>query len=316
MEALLPLTALLLDGIVGDPRTRLHPVVLLGNLISILEKLLYRADWGKAWQLFAGAVLAVTVTATASGALFFIEKWLQQQNAGVSFFMTAVLLSFVITPRSLAEAGLEIASYLKAQDMEKARFKVGWIVGRDTKSLDESEVTRATVETVAENIVDGIISPLFFFCLGGLPLAFAYRAVNTMDSMIGYKNDAYLYFGRFAARLDDVCNWIPARITFLLVLFAAFILGYDWRSAWLTAQRDAAKHPSPNSGWAEASVAGALNVRLGGLNYYGGRESFRAYMGDPVQKLTATHIKKTVKVMYAVSLLGAIAASGAPLLRL
>lgn len=311
MEALVPLIALLLDGIVGDPRTRFHPVVLLGNLIALLEKLLYRAAWGKVWQLFAGALLAATVTATVYSLLFFIENWLQQQNTGISFFITALLLSFVITPRSLAEAGLEIAAYLKAQDMEKARFKVGWIVGRDTQSLDESEVTRATVETVAENIVDGIISPLFFFCLGGLPLAFAYRAVNTMDSMIGYKNDAYLYFGRFAARLDDVCNWIPARITFLLVLFAAFILGYDWRSAWLTAQRDAAKHPSPNSGWAEASVAGALKVRLGGLNYYGGRESFRAYMGEPLQKLAASHIKKTVKVMYAVSLLGAIAASAA-----
>ncbi len=309
MEGLLPLAAILLDGIIGDPRSRFHPVVLLGKLIALLQRVLYRAEWGEHWQLFAGGILMMLVIGITYVIMWFADFWLALQGATIHFWGIALLLSFTITPRSLAEAGLEIAAYLKNADMKQARIKVGWIVGRDTEALDEGEITRATVETVAENMVDGIIAPLFFFCLGGLPLAFAYRAVNTMDSMIGYKNDVYLYFGRCAARMDDVWNWLPARITFLFVLVAAIVLRHDPKNAWRMAVRDACKHPSPNSGWAEASVAGALGVRLGGLNYYGGRESLRAYMGEPIQALCAKHIQETVVLMYGVSMIGALVAS-------
>jgi adenosylcobinamide-phosphate synthase len=213
----------------------------------------------------------------------------------------AVLLSFAITPRSLAEAGREIKDYLLAGDLVQARTKVGWIVGRDTDSLDEAGATRATVETVAENIVDGIVSPLFYAAIGGVPLAFLYRAVNTLDSMVGYKNEKYLHFGMVAARVDDVFNYIPARLTGLLIIIAAFILRYDAKGAMKTILRDAAKHPSPNSGIPEAAVAGALGIRLGGLNYYGGVASFRAYMGEPYKPLVAKHIQQTTQLMALVT---------------
>ena len=161
---------------------------------------------------------------------------------------------------------------------------------------------RATVETVAENTIDGILSPLFFFALGGAPLAACYRAANTLDSMIGYKNDKYLYFGRFAARLDDVLNYIPARIGALLYILMAALLRYDWKGAWRIVRRDASKHPSPNGGYAEAAVAGALGIRLGGYNSYFGKVSFRAYMGDPRHELGPGHIRQAVHLMYAVAL--------------
>jgi adenosylcobinamide-phosphate synthase len=222
----------------------------------------------------------------------------------------AVLLAFTMTPRSLAEAGREIKRYLDAGDLEQARFKVGWIVGRDTARLDTAEVTRATVETVAENIVDGIISPLFYAFIGGVPLAFLYRAVNTLDSMVGYKNDKYRDFGMVAARVDDVFNYIPARITGLLLIVAAVFLGLDACRAAKAILRDAAKHPSPNSGIAEAGVAGALGIRLGGLNYYGGVPSLRAHMGDPLHETAPIHITRTIRLMYTVTILFVVAATG------
>ena len=166
------------------------------------------------------------------------------------------------------------------------------------------------METIAENIVDGVISPLFFFFLGGVPLAVAYRAANTMDSMIGYKNEKYLFFGRAAARTDDAWNYIPARITGLLLVLAAWLLKYDWREAWRMMRRDAAKHPSPNGGFTEATVAGALGIRLGGLNYYFGRPSFRTYMGEPRQELSPRHISGAIRLMYAATILFLLAAFG------
>jgi adenosylcobinamide-phosphate synthase len=187
--------------------------------------------------------------------------------------------------------------------MEQARYKVGWIVGRDTANLNTAEVTRATVETVAENIVDGIISPLFYAVLGGVPLAFLYRAVNTMDSMIGYKNEKYQDFGMVAARVDDVFNYIPARITGLYIILAAALLKKDVKGAFQAIKRDAVKHPSPNSGFSEAGVAGALGIRLGGLNYYGGVPSLRAYMGVAKCQLTPIYIEHTIQIMYMVTIL-------------
>lgn len=209
----------------------------------------------------------------------------------------------MISPRSLADAANEIYFLLEREDIIRAREKVGWIVGRDTQNLNEAEVARATVETVAENTVDGIISPLFFFAIGGLPLAVAYRAINTMDSMLGYKNEKYFYFGRVAARLDDVANFIPARLTAILFIGAAIVLNLDFKNAFKMMKRDAQKHPSPNGGWAEATVAGALNIRLGGTNYYFGEPHFRAYMGEPNESLEAAHITGAVRMMYTATIL-------------
>lgn len=296
--------AFFMDAVIGDPRSKLHPVVLIGNLIAGIEGMLYSKDDSDNRKLILGGFLVVLVllfTFTVVNGIMNLVNLLD--NVYVITLIEAFFLSFTISPKSLAAAGKELYDYLAADDLEQARYKVGWIVGRDTEELTPGEVSRATIETIAENTVDGIIAPLFYFAIGGVPLAFLYRAVNTLDSMVGYKNDRYMYFGRVAARTDDVLGYIPARITGLLFVVSAFILGYDGKKAWQILRRDAAKHPSPNGGWAEATVAGALHIRLGGFNSYFGRVHFREYMGDPIEELGLDHIMKTIRLMYTDTIL-------------
>lgn len=296
--------AFLLDTLIGDPHTRLHPVALMGNLISLLEKLLLRAEDSSTAKLIKGAILVAIMIGSSYALGLAIER--AARSTGIltaEVFIEALTLAFMMSPRSLAEAGREIHDLLMLGNIIEARRKVGWIVGRDTDRLSEPEIVRATVETVAENTVDGIISPLFFFLIGGLPLAVAYRAANTMDSMLGYKNDKYLYFGRAAARLDDVMNYLPARLTAILFITAAAILNLDYQNALHMVRRDASKHPSPNGGYAEAAVAGALNIRLGGFNSYFGRQTFRAYMGEAIEVLAANHILLAIRMMYTATIL-------------
>lgn len=314
MTKLLPAVAAILDAFIGDPRSGWHPVVLIGKFIAFLEKILLRPEHAPDRKNAAGLALVLAVLAATYGTVWLVLWLLAKLHPAAAYAGGALLLAFAITPRSLAEAGQEIKSLLDAGDLVQARIKVGWIVGRDTAALDTGEVTRATVETVAENIVDGIISPLFYAFIGGVPLALLYRAVNTMDSMVGYKSAKYLDFGMVAARVDDIFNYIPARITGLLVVIAAFILGYDAQGAAAMIHRDAAKHPSPNSGIAEAGVAGALGIRLGGLNYYGGIASQRAYMGEPLHQLAPEHIARTINIMYLATFLFIMTATGVSLL--
>ena len=296
--------AFLIDALIGDPRSKFHPVVMIGKLILILEYFLRRDFNTPAKKIFKGGVLVLIVVLTSYGIGALIEILAEMtESFTAKIFIEALALSFMITPRSLAEAGREIYLLLSMENLQQARYKVGWIVGRDTQNLNEAEITRATVETISENTVDGIISPLFYFAIGGVPLAVAYRAINTMDSMLGYKNSVYLHFGRVAARLDDVANFIPARITAILFLMSAVILNLDFKNAFRMLKRDAAKHPSPNGGYAEATVAGALNVRLGGLNYYFGMPHFRAYMGDPNESLQASHILAAIRMMYTATII-------------
>ena len=296
--------AFLLDTLIGDPRTRLHPVVLMGNLISLLEKILLRAEDSSTAKLIKGAILVSIMLGTSYVIGLLIEcAALSTGSLTAEIFIEALTLAFMISPRSLADAGREIHDLLMLGNLNEARRKVGWIVGRDTDQLNEPEIVRATVETIAENTVDGIISPLFFFLIGGLPMAIVYRAANTMDSMLGYKNDKYLYFGRAAARLDDVMNYLPARLTAILFITAAAILNLDYRNALHMVRRDADKHPSPNGGYAEAAVAGALNIRLGGFNSYFGRQTFRAYMGEAIEILAANHILLAIRMMYTATIL-------------
>ncbi len=296
--------AFLIDALIGDPRSKLHPVVLMGNLISLLEKFLRRDNDGYVKKICMGGILVTVVLAVSYGIGVLILLLVSLTGSyTLKIFVEAIVLSFMISPRSLADAGREIYFLLTAENLIEARRKVGWIVGRDTDYLNEAEVVRATVETVSENTVDGIISPLFYFAIGGLPLAIAYRAVNTMDSMIGYKNEKYIYFGRVAARLDDVANFIPARLTAILFIAAALILNLDYKNAYEMMLRDADKHPSPNGGYAEATVAGALNIQLGGINSYFGVPHFRAYMGDPIEPLNANHILLTIRLMYTATII-------------
>lgn len=296
--------AFLIDALIGDPRTKLHPVVLMGKLISLLEKILRRDTDSPLKQVFKGGVLVYAVCIVSLAVSLAIELLADElPDLAAQIFIKALVLSFMIAPRTLGDAAREIYYLLESDNLVYAREKVGWIVGRDTANLNEADVARATVETVSENTVDGIISPLFYFAIGGLPLAIFYRAVNTMDSMLGYKNDKYFYFGQIAARLDDVANYIPARLTAILFIGAAVILQLDYKNAFKMMRRDASKHPSPNGGYAEATVAGALNIRLGGLNYYFGKPHFRAYMGDPNEILEAAHILGTIRMMYTATIL-------------
>ena len=298
------IVAFFIDAVLGDPRSNLHPVVLIGRLITSLERMLYHKTDSSVRQILSGGLLVVLVLVftflVVNGIMNIVRMC---SNSYVIMAIEAFLLSFTISPKSLAAAGKEIHDYLVAKDLSQARFKVGWIVGRDTENLEEGEISRATVETIAENTVDGIIAPLFFYAIGGLELAFLYRGVNTLDSMVGYKNDRYLYFGRVAARTDDVLGYIPARITGILFVISALILGFDWKQSWKILRRDAKKHPSPNGGCAEASVAGALHIRLGGYNSYFGKVHFRAYMGDSVEKLDNSHIMETIRLMYTATIL-------------
>ena len=306
----IPLGALVVDTIFGDPRSKYHPVVLIGNCISFYESILYKKNTTPKHQIILGIstvlLVLMSVMIVVTG-LLFIGGTIHP----VGYSIVSLLCLYIsISPRCLAEAGIEIANLLRKQDILEARRKVGWIVGRKTSDLDESEITRATIETVAENTVDGIISPLFWFVLLGPWGAIGYRAINTMDSMLGYKNDRYLYFGRFAARLDDVVNYIPARLILVLFVIAAFLCGKDWKHALRIAARDAAKHPSPNGGYAEAPVAGALHIRLGGHNVYHDKVTFRAYMGDPIEPMVGRHIYQTIYLMYTVSILGVLCTMG------
>ena len=295
--------AFLIDALLGDPRSNFHPVVLIGKLISSLEKILRRELDSPSQKIFKGGLLVATVVAVSFAVGYGIELLSREiPSLTAQIFIQALTLSFMISPRTLGDAAREIYQLLEVENLTEARRKVGWIVGRDTQNLNEAEVARATVETVAENTVDGIISPLFYFAVGGLPLAVAYRAINTMDSMLGYRNEKYLHFGRVAARLDDVANFVPARLTAILFLGATALLGLDVRNAFAMMKRDASKHPSPNGGWAEATVAGALNIRLGGTNYYFGQPHFRAYMGDPNEILEAAHILGAVRLMYTATI--------------
>lgn len=297
--------AFIIDTIIGDPQSRLHPVALMGRLIGTVENILRRGEDNKYLRLTQGAVFTIVLLAAAYAAGWLIVNEIGRIGLAKweKIALEAFVLSFMISPKSLMQAGQKIITSLQHSNLTEARQRVHYIVGRDTENMNEEEVVRATVETIAENTTDGIIAPLFYFFVGGLPLAILYRMVNTLDSMVGYKNEKYLYFGRVSAHVDDIFNLIPARITGLLIVVAAAILHYDFRTAWKMILRDAKKHPSPNGGFTEAAVAGALNIRLGGQNFYFGIAHFRAYMGDAVQKLSARHIVAATQIMYTATVL-------------
>lgn len=292
------MTAFLLDLLVGDPHWIPHPVTLIGKAIEILERLSRRISQNPAALKIMGVLTALLITAGSWVLTYFLARWVFSINYWAGAILSVWLISTTIAARGLSRAAGEIYLLLQDGDLAEARRKVGMIVGRDTDQMEPRSVIRASVETVAENIVDAVVAPLFYAFIGGAPLAMAYRAINTLDSMLGYKNERYINYGMAAARLDDIANYIPARLTGLFLLAAAWILRMNARGALQAVLRDASGHPSPNSGISEAAVAGALGVQLGGLNYYNGRSSFRAYMGKALMPLAPDHIKQTVRLMY------------------
>lgn len=259
----------LLDGMLGDPPGLPHPVRGIGWLIDRGERLFNRGS--DRARLLAGAGLTVAVVAIAAAVAWVLVALAGSLHPLLGHAVTALGTGVLLARRSLAdEAGVAVHRPLALGDLPAARAAVSRVVGRDTAGLSESEVARAAVETLAESATDGVAAPLLFALAGGLPAIAAYKAINTLDSMIGHRDDRYLWFGRFAARLDDLANWIPARITFLAFLAAAALTGRSAAEAWRTARADAGRHASPNAGWPEAAMAGALSIRLGGLNHYDG----------------------------------------------
>ncbi|MCK8485886.1 adenosylcobinamide-phosphate synthase CbiB [Paenibacillus sp. MBLB2552] len=286
-----------LDRLLGDPRWLPHPVVGMGKAIAALEAAIRRLVPPRRYRV-AGVLLPLVVAGGGFAVTWALLCLLAQVSPWLAAAVEAALIWTTIAAKGLREAGMDVAGHLLRGDLPAARRALGMIVGRDTALLDAPEITRGAVETVAENIVDAVVSPLVYALLGGAPLAMAYRAVNTLDSMVGYKNDKYIDLGWASARLDDIANYIPARLTALLLYIAAWALRLDARGARRMVRRDAAKHPSPNSGYPEAAVAGALGVRLGGENSYHGVVSFRAYMGDKTRELAPVDVAKTAKLMF------------------
>lgn len=287
--------AVLVDLLLGDPRWLPHPVVMIGKLITFLETGL-RAIFSNER---AGGVLLLTITVSATyGIAYAAEKAVSGINVYAGYLLSVLLAWTTIAGRSLhRESGLVAAALIRG-DLTGARRALAMIVGRDTEHLEERDIWRGAVETVAENSSDGVIAPLFYLALGGAPLALAYKAVNTLDSMVGYRNERYLYFGWASARFDDLCNFIPARITGLLMVTVAPLSGLSLAEAWRIMRRDGRNHSSPNSGVPEAAAAGALGVQLGGVNRYFGREVVKPTIGDDVQELGQHAWRGAVRLMY------------------
>jgi adenosylcobinamide-phosphate synthase len=289
-SAPLLLSAFLLDLAVGDPPSLPHPVVLMGKFIAWGERFLWS---GKAYQDYlAGMCLSLTLIALGAGATWTLLYSLTSLPPLIAFLLTAGLASTTLATRGLLAAITRIETPLRSGNLGEARENLAHIVGRDTSALNQDKVLRASLESLAENTSDGIVAPLFYLFLGGIPLAMAYKAVNTLDSMVGYRTERYLYFGKFAARLDDVANFIPARLTAFLMVIATFLMRLNAGLAVRVLWRDHANHLSPNAGYPEAALAGALGIRLGGPSVYFGKEVWKPYMGDDLAPANIEMLKE------------------------
>ena len=319
MTVTLRLFALLLgfflDLLLGDPSWLPHPIRAIGALIAALEKALRRLfPTRQAAELAGGAALVILVLALSGGFTLLVLWLCGQVGLWLRFLAETVLCYQLLATRSLKGESMKVYQALKAGDLEGARHAVSMIVGRDTQRLDEAGVARAAVETVAENASDGVIAPLIFLAIGGAPLGMVYKAVNTMDSMVGYKNDRYLWFGRCAARLDDLVNFIPARLAGLLMCLGAGFSGFDGPNALRIFRRDRKNHKSPNSAHTEAAAAGALHIQLGGPNYYFGKLVDKPAIGDADHPVEPLDIVRVNRLMYATAFLALVLCCGVPLL--
>lgn len=291
------------DALAGDPRCLPHPVVYIGKLIVWLEQRLRRAADSPARQAAAGAALVCVVCSLSFWGAWAVVWLAERLGPWAGWAVQAFVCFQLIAARGLYDAGRAICRPLAAGDLPGARAALSMIVGRDTDSLSLDAVVRAAVESVAENTSDGVVAPLFWFALAGAPGAMLYKAINTMDSMLGYKNEKYLYFGRVAARLDDAANFVPARLTALLLVLGAAFIGADAGGAVRTCWRDHALHTSPNAGWPEAAAAGALGLRLGGPSSYGGVVVDKPYIGQALRAPEPADIMRACRLLCAATLL-------------
>ena len=304
----------LLDLLFGDPHWMPHPVRAMGGITALLERpLRFLFPKGPKGELAAGAALVVLAAGISTGAAV-LALWLCRRIHPLLAFAAETLLCYqLLAARSLRDESLKVYRALRDGALEEARRAVSRIVGRDTDRLDQAGVARAAVETVAENASDGVVAPLLFLAIGGAPLGVFYKAVNTMDSMVGYKNDRYLYFGRAAARLDDAVNFLPARLAGVLMCLAARPAGFDGKNAWKIFLRDRKKHKSPNSAHTEAAAAGALDIQLGGSSFYFGKRVEKPTIGDPLRPVEPADILRCNRLMYAAAFLAMVLFCGIPL---
>ena len=307
------IAAFILDTIFGDPQNSFHPIRIIGNGISLGIKA-YRKTALKTpiVQFFMGAILTLlivglsyTVTRLVTWGFYFLNYW-------IGLIAEALICYFLIAAKALKDESMKVYHSLRNGDIESARTKLSFIVGRDTQNLNIQGIIKGAVETVAENLSDGVIAPLFFICIGGAPLGMAYKAINTLDSMVGYKNEEFEYFGKFAARLDDAVNFIPSRISALLMIVACLFTGADIKGAAQIYIRDRYKHKSPNAAQTMSACAGALGIQLGGDNYYHGQLVHKPSLGDCQHEPAPEHIIAATQLMYtaAVSAVVLLAAGG------
>lgn len=298
------LTGYVLDLIFGDPRQIYHPIRIIGNLIAVLEKGIRKVFPKTSRGELAGGtvlvVLVVLICTAVPAALLGLAAWI---HPAVYWLLASFWCWQILATKSLKTESMKVYAPLKEGDLPAARRAVAMIVGRDTERLTEEGVAKAAVETVAENTSDGIVAPLIFLALGGPALGFFYKAVNTMDSMVGYKNERYLYFGRTAAHLDDVLNFLPSRISAWLMILAAAFLGMDGKNAKRIYLRDRRNHASPNSAQTEAVMAGALRVQLAGDAWYFGELYKKPTIGDPFRAVEPEDIVRANRLMYLTSAL-------------
>lgn len=297
----------LLDLLLGDPYFLPHPIRLIGNLITMTEKCLRRKAPGESSREIRQGVALVCVVLVVVATVSAIFIWAAYRLHPWAGFLVECWMTYrILAVKCLKTESMKVYRCIKEENLIQARAAVSMIVGRDTDCLDEEGVAKAAIETVAENTSDGVIAPMLYLALGGPVLGFCYKAVNTMDSMVGYKNEKYLYFGRAAAKLDDVVNFIPARISAWLMIGAAFLSGseYSGKDAVRIYRRDRRNHASPNSAQTESACAGALGIRLAGDAVYFGQTVRKPYIGEELRRVEYEDIKRTNRLLYGTALLG------------
>ncbi len=291
------LIAFVIDAIIGDPHSFPHPIVFIGKLISKSEKLIRKTIKN---ELISGAILVANVLFFTGIVPFFM---LYFTNGILNFAITIIMFWQIIAAKSLYTESMKVKKALELEGLEQGRVALSMIVGRDTKELSKTAVIKATVETIAENTTDGVVAPLIYCLFFGPAGGFIYKAINTMDSMVGYKNEKYILFGRCAAKLDDVVNFIPARISAILMIWASFLLGFNAKNAISVFFRDRNKHSSPNAGQTESVVAGALGIELLGDAYYGEVLFKKQSIGNKLREIRVDDILLTNRIMYLSSML-------------
>lgn len=288
-----------LDMLLGDP-FRFHPVCLIGKLIEKSEKIIRKfVKNSKKAQYVGGVILTLSVSTISIAVSASILYLTYKINIYLGIITESIMCYQMLAMKSLKKESMKVYYGFKEGDINKAREAVSMIVGRDTDRLNEQGIIKAAIETVAENTSDGIIAPLFYMCIFGGVGGYFYKAVNTLDSMVGYKNDKYLYFGRFSAKTDDILNYIPSRLSALFMMAASLLCGYDIKNAYRIFKRDRYKHASPNSAQTEAVMAGALNIELAGDAYYFGKLYKKQTIGDKIREVKAEDIKRANRLMYA-----------------